>query len=200
MVYQMWIRIVPPVAGQLAQRVWEVRAVRVEVQGARLHHRDQVVPVEILMIRAIGPVSIAPLLMLRQLLSVRCAITAGNLISLCKLIYLEGEAFNLPLRLVVDCGGEKKKRTLLGGTFHPSFVSGIMKTVEIREGRWERRKKLFISYDFCVIGTCSAVYSCCWWCFVFTLGRLIPCKCIQSYCHLLVTYISVASLKCSSGL
>lgn len=78
MVYQMWILMVPA-AGQQAQRAWEAGAVRGEVGGERERHPpDQVVPAEILMIRAAGPVNIAPFQMSSRPPSARCATNGGE--------------------------------------------------------------------------------------------------------------------------
>lgn len=65
-------------AGQQAQRAWEVGAVRVEVGGPRARHPDQVVPAEILMIQAAGPVNIAPFQISSRSPSARCATNAGE--------------------------------------------------------------------------------------------------------------------------
>jgi hypothetical protein len=83
MVYQMSIPMVPA-AGQQAQRAWGVGAVRGEAGGARARHRDQVVPAEILMIQAAGPVNIAPFQMSSRPPSARCATNGGEARVLCK--------------------------------------------------------------------------------------------------------------------
>ena len=77
MVCQMWIPVVPA-AGLQVLKVWEVGAARQEVGGARVHHPDQVVPVETLMIQAIGLVNIALLPMSGPPLFARFASNGGK--------------------------------------------------------------------------------------------------------------------------
>ncbi|RVW57196.1 hypothetical protein CK203_103330 [Vitis vinifera] len=77
MVCQMWIPVVPA-AGLQVLKVWEVGAARQEVGGAREHHPDQVVPVETLMIQAIGLVNIALLPMSGPPLFARFASNGGK--------------------------------------------------------------------------------------------------------------------------
>lgn len=78
--WQTWM-LVEPAAGVLVQKVWEVGAAKQGVEGAREHHHhpaDQVVPVETLMIRTIGPANTALLPISGQRMFARCASNDGN--------------------------------------------------------------------------------------------------------------------------
>lgn len=123
MVYRMWTRTVP-VAGQQAQRTWEVQAARGEVGGARLQHPKQVVRIETLMIRATGPVNIAPMLMSGQPPFVRCASNAGKSRFPMK-IYLPGRVGGFRLCLLCfwlnGVGVKNNLERLLGRTL-PSIL------------------------------------------------------------------------------
>lgn len=78
MVSPMWTLMVPA-ARQLAQKVWDVGAARLEEVEAKEMHPGQVVP-GTLMIQDTGHVNIARLPMSSQLPFAKCASNAVNLI------------------------------------------------------------------------------------------------------------------------
>lgn len=102
MAYPMWTRMVP-VAGQQAQRAWEVQPVRENPGEARLPHPDQAVPIETLTIQSTGLVNIAPLPTSGQPPSVRCASNGDKSLVLCKSPNSGCLCF---FSLLVNCGGE----------------------------------------------------------------------------------------------
>lgn len=127
MVCRMWTPKVPA-AWQQAQRTWEVGAVRGEVGGARVLHQDQVVPIEISMMQAVGPVNTAHFQMSSQPPSAWCAISAGEPRTPGKLCHLDTDISVLPL-----LAGRLIWWSILDGiswrrVFNWSLASGIIYT------------------------------------------------------------------------